>query len=236
MATSDASPYTLGIDIGGTRIKAAVLDRAGALLDKPARIDTPVGSPPGEIVDAIAALVAPLPPFDRVAVGFPGVVRDGVVLTAPNLRNEGWERFDLAGALTKRLKKPTRTLNDADMQGLAAIRGRGLEMVVTLGTGFGTGLYWNGTLLPHLEIAHLEFRNGETYDQRLGNAGRKDAGNKKWNNRVQKAIDDMRRLTNFDHLYIGGGNAKHLSLELSPDVTIIDNQDGIVGGVHAWRD
>jgi polyphosphate glucokinase len=236
MATSDASPYTLGIDVGGSHIKAAVLDRGAALLDKPVRIDTPVGGTPDEIVAAIADLVSPLPAFDRVAVGFPGVVRDGVVLTAPNLGHEGWERFDLAGALTKRLKKPTRALNDADMQGLAAIRGRGLEMVVTLGTGFGTGLYWNGRLLPHLEIAHLEFRKGETYDERLGNAGRKDAGNKRWNRRVQRAIDDMRRLTNFDHLYIGGGNAKHLAFEPIPDVTIIDNQDGIVGGVHAWRD
>jgi polyphosphate glucokinase len=236
MATSDASPYTLGIDVGGSHIKAAVLDRGAALLDKPVRIDTPVGSTPDEIVAVIADLVSPLPAFDRVAVGFPGVVRDGVVLTAPNLGHEGWERFDLAGALTKRLKKPTRALNDADMQGLAAIRGRGFEMVVTLGTGFGTGLYWNGRLLPHLEIAHLAFRKGETYDERLGNAGRKDAGNRKWNRRVQRAIDDMRRLTNFDHLYLGGGNAKHIAFELTPDVTIIDNQDGIVGGVHAWKD
>ena len=236
MATSDASPYTLGIDIGGSHIKAAVLDRGAALLDKPVRIDTPLGSPPDDFVAAIADLVSPLPAFDRIAVGFPGVVRDGVVLTAPNLGHENWERFDLAGALTKRLKKPTRALNDADMQGLAAIRGRGLEMVVTLGTGFGTGLYWNGRLLPHLEIAHLEFRKGETYDERLGNAGRKDAGNRKWNRRVQKAIDDMRRLTNFDHLYVGGGNAKHLAFEPNPDVTVVDNQDGIVGGVHAWRD
>src|SRR5688572_26310012 len=105
MATSDASPYTLGIDVGGSHIKAAVLDRGAALLDKPVRIDTPVGGAPDDIVAAIADLVSPLPAFDRVAVGFPGVVRDGVVLTAPNLGHEGWERFDLAGALTKRLKK-----------------------------------------------------------------------------------------------------------------------------------
>ena len=232
---TETGTRTLGIDIGGSHIKAAVLERAGAV-DKPARIDTPVGSPPGAIVDAIADLVSPLPPFDRISVGFPGVVRDGVVLTAPNLGHEGWHRFDLAGALTARLGKPTRVLNDADMQGLGAIRGRGLEMVITLGTGFGTGLYLDGRLLPHLEIAHLRFRKGETYDERLGNAARKKVGDKGWSRRVQKAIDDMRRLTNFDHLYVGGGNAKRLTFEPNPDITFIDNEAGIDGSAHAWHD
>ena len=233
---AETGARTLGIDVGGSHIKAAVLDRAGGPLDKPARIDTPVGSPPEVIVDAIADLVSPLPPFDRISVGFPGVVRDGVVLTAPNLGHEGWLRFDLAGALTARLGKPTRVLNDADMQGLGAIRGRGLEMVITLGTGFGTGLYLDGRLLPHLEIAHLRFRKGKTYDQRLGNAARKQIGDKEWSRRVGKAIADMRGLTNFDHLYVGGGNAKRLTFEPNPDITFIDNEAGIDGGAHAWRD
>lgn len=235
---AETGARTLGIDVGGSHIKAAVLDRAGGPLDKPARIDTPVGSPPEEIVGAIVDLVSPLAPFDRVSVGFPGVVRDGVVLTAPNLGHEGWQRFDLAGALTARLGKPTRVLNDADMQGLGAIRGRGLEMVITLGTGFGTGLYLDGRLLPHLEIAHLRFRKGETYDERLGNAARKKVGDKGWSRRVEKAIADMRRLTNFDHLYVGGGNAKRLTVwfEPNPDISIVSNEAGIDGGAHAWRD
>ena len=233
---AETGARTLGIDVGGTHIKAAVLDHAGAALDKPARIDTPVGSPPEAIVDTIADLVSPLPPFDRISIGFPGVVRDGVVLTAPNLGNEGWQRFDLAGALTARLGKPTRVLNDADMQGLGAIRGRGLEMVITLGTGFGTGLYLDGRLLPHLEIAHLRFRKGKTYDERLGNAARKKLGDKGWSRRVEKAIADMRKLTNFDHLYVGGGNAKRLTFEPDPDISIVSNEAGIDGGAHAWRD
>jgi len=165
---AETGARTLGIDVGGSHIKAAVLDRAGGPLDKPARVDTPVGRPPEKIVDAIADLVSPLAPFDRISVGFPGVVRDGVVLSAPNLGNEGWQRFDLAGALTARLGKPTRVLNDADMQGLGAIRRRGLEMVITLGTGFGTGLYLDGRLLPHLEIAHLRFRNCFAFGARAG--------------------------------------------------------------------
>ena len=233
---AETGARTLGIDVGGSHIKAAVLDRAGGPLDKPARIDTPVGSPPEVIVDTIADLVSPLAPFDRISVGFPGVVRDGVILTAPNLGHEGWQRFDLAGALTTRLGKPTRVLNDADMQGLGAIRGRGLEMVITLGTGFGTGLYLDGRLLPHLEIAHLRFRKGETYDERLGNAARKKVGDKRWSRRVEKAIADMRRLSNFDHLYLGGGNAKRLTFEPNPDISIVSNEAGIDGGAHAWHD
>ena len=117
-----------------------------------------------------------------------------------------------------------------------AIRGRGLEMVITLGTGFGTGLYLDGRLLPHLEIAHLRFRKGETYDERLGNAARKKVGDKGWSRRVEKAIADMRRLTNFDHLYVGGGNATHLTFEPNPDISIVSNEAGIDGGAHAWRD
>ena len=107
---------------------------------------------------------------------------------------------------------------------------------MTLGTGFGTAMYMNGRLLPHLEIAHLRFRKDQTYDERLGNAARKRVGAKKWNRRVAKAIADLRMLTHFDHLYVGGGNARRLTLELPPDVTTVSNEDGIEGGVAAWRD
>src|SRR5262249_43955289 len=161
----------------------------------------------------------------------PGVVRDGQVRTAPNLGFDGWKGFDLAGALSARFGKPVRVLNDADMQGLGVIQRQGLEMVVTLGTGFGTGLDLNGQLLPHLEIAHQSFRKGQTFDEQLGNAARKRVGDKKWSKRVKKAIASLRSLTNFDHLYVGGGNSKRITFEPDPDVTIIGNEAGIEGGV-----
>jgi polyphosphate glucokinase len=88
----------------------------------------------------------------------------------------------------------------------------------------------------HLELAHHPFRKGETYDEQLGNAARKHAGNKKWNKRVQKAVKTVRTLTNFDHLYIGGGNSKKIALELGPDVSIVSNEAGIGGGLAVWRD
>ena len=227
---------TLAIDVGGTGLKASVIDDTGRLLADRVRVDTPVGSPPREIVEALARLVAPLGSFDRVSVGFPGVVRNGRVLTAPNLDNKGWKDFDLAGALGRALGKPVRVANDADVQGLAVIAGKGVEMVITLGTGFGTGLYLDGRLAPHLELSHHVFRKGETYDEHLGNAARKRVGNGKWNKRVRKAIRSLRALTSFDHLYIGGGNAKKIDFELDPDVTVVSNDAGIKGGIALWQD
>ena len=234
--TSIGRGRTLCIDVGGTGLKASVVDETGKMLTERVRVDTPVGSPPTEIVETLARLVAPLGGYDRVAVGFPGVVRSGRVLTAPNLDNKGWKDFELAAALQKALGKPVRVANDADVQGLAVISGKGVEMIITLGTGFGTGLYVDGRLGPHLELSHHEFRKGETYDAQLGNAARKSIGKKKWNKRVKRAIRSIRSLTNFDHLYIGGGNAKKIDFELDPDVTIVPNTAGIAGGVALWRD
>ena len=227
---------TLAIDVGGSGLKASVIDEAGRLLTDRVRVDTPVGGPPKEIVEALGQLVAPLGAFDRVSVGFPGVVRKGRVLTAPNLDNKGWKDFDLAGALGRAVGKPVRVANDADVQGLAVIEGKGVEMVVTLGTGFGTGLYLDGRLAPHLELSHHPFRKGETYDEHLGNAARKRVGNRKWNRRVKRAIRTLRALTSFDHLYVGGGNAKKIDFELDPDVTVVSNDAGIKGGVALWQD
>jgi polyphosphate glucokinase len=227
---------TLAIDVGGSGLKASVVDETGRLLTERVRVDTPVGSPPREIVETLVRLVAPLGAFDRVSVGFPGVVREGRVLTAPNLDNKGWKGFDLAGALGRALGKPVRVANDADVQGLAVIAGRGVEMVITLGTGFGTGLYLDGRPAPHLELSHHPFRKGESYDEQLGNAARKRVGNRTWNKRVRKAVRNLRALTSFDHLYIGGGNAKKIDFELDPDVTVVGNEAGLKGGVALWHD
>ena len=227
---------TLAIDIGGTGLKATVLDATGALLCERVRIDTPIGSPPEAIVALLAELVRDLPAYDRVAVGFPGMVRAGIVRTAPNLGHASWSGFALAAALQQELGRPVRVANDADVQGYAAITGKGVEMVITLGTGFGTALYDNGRLCPHLEISQQPFRKGETYDEQLGNAARKHVGNEKWVRRVLLAIDNLRTLVHFDHLFIGGGNAKKLTVELPADVTRIDNVAGLAGGAGLWRD
>jgi polyphosphate glucokinase len=230
-----AGKLTLAIDIGGTGLKASIIDEAAEMRSERVRVTTPVGAAPEKIVKVLAGLVAPLGAYDRVSVGFPGVVGQGRVLTAPNLGNDAWKGFDLGKALAAALGKPVRVANDADMHGLAVIVGKGVEMVITLGTGFGTGLYLDGQLGPHLELSHHPFRNGQTYDQQLGNAARKEVGSARWNKRVKKAIGSLRRLTNFDRLYVGGGNAKKIEFALDADVTIIANDAGMKGGVALWR-
>jgi len=225
----------LAIDIGGTGLKAAVLSSDGDMLTERIRVATPHPVTPEGLVDALVNLVEPLSGFDYVSVGFPGVVRNGTIITAPNLGTDVLKGFDLAAALQERLGKPVRVINDADMQGYGAIEGKGLEMVITLGTGFGSALFMDGQLAPHLEIAHLPFRKDKDYDQQVGDKARKKIGKKSWNRRVQRAIATLRMLTNFDKLYIGGGNASRINFKLDPDVKIISNDCGVRGGAWLWR-
>jgi len=227
---------TLAVDVGGSGVKASVLDASGNMLHERVRIETPDDPTPQQLVEIIVELTKPLPPFDRVSVGFPGVVNNGVVRTAPNLGTDRFKGFDLAGVLQTRLKKPVQVMNDADMQGYAAARGKGVEMVITLGTGFGSSIFLDGRLGPHMEFAHHPFRRGDTYEEQLGDDARRKVGKKEWGKRVLEAIDTLRDLTNFDHIYIGGGNAKKLDVELPSDASIVDNTAGILGGIRLWHD
>ncbi|MCC7437825.1 MAG: ROK family protein [Armatimonadetes bacterium] len=224
----------LSIDIGGSGVKGAVLGDKAAMLTERVRLETPQPCTPDALLETITQLVKPLPAFTHIAVGYPGVVRGGVIRTAANL-DESLIGFNLVTGLQILLGYPTRVANDADMQGLAAIEGKGVEMVVTLGTGFGTSLFEDGRLGPHLELAHHPFRKGESYEQQLGNPARKEAGNSKWNSRLELAIATLRTLTHFDHLYLGGGNAKKVTLQLPSDVSIISNVEGIRGGYWLWN-
>lgn len=227
---------TLAVDIGGTGIKLAVLDDAGKIIGKRLRLPTPTPPvAPAAVTDAIEQGAAKLGDFDRVSVGFPGAVRNGRILTAPNLGSELWAGFDLEGVLAARCNKPVRVMNDADVQGYGAIRGEGVEMVMTLGTGCGTALFENGRILPHLELAHHPVRGKKTYDQYVGRAALEKVGTNKWNKRIARVIDLMRTVVNFDHLYLGGGNAKRINIRLPPDVSIVPNSDGLTGGTALWR-
>ncbi len=235
--TPDAQTETnvLAIDIGGTGLKAAILNSNGEMLSERVRVKTPHPCLPDKMLDLLTELVKPLSPYACVSVGFPGVVRRGKIVTAPNLGTDILKGLDLAGELEKRLGKPVRVVNDADMQGLGAIAGDGVEMVITLGTGFGSAIFVDGQLGPHLELSHSPFRKEETYDQQLGVKALEKIGKKKWNSRVQKAIANMRVLTNFDKLYIGGGNAKEIKFDLPPDVKIVSNEFGVRGGAWLWK-
>jgi polyphosphate glucokinase len=237
-ATSDQGtegPRTLAIDIGGTRLKAGILDPEGRLAGEPVRVDTPHDDPEAA-VSALASMVKPLGSFDRVSVGFPGVVRRGVVLTAPNLGTQAWRDFPLGRRLCEQFGKPARVLNDASVQGLGVISGEGLECVITLGTGFGFALFHSGALAPHLELGQHPVRKDMTYDQYLGSAALANVGKKKWNKRLKRAIGFLTTLLDHDTLYIGGGNAKHIAIDLPGNTHIVPNAAGITGGVRLWGD
>lgn len=235
MAQEDGSLRTLTVDIGGSGIKVMVLDEAGNPLTERSRQDTPQPPKPDAVIDTIAQLAAGQGEFHRVSVGFPGVVRGGVIYTAVNL-DPDWVEFDLASTLSERLGKPVRVANDADVQGLGAISGKGVELVVTLGTGFGSALFVDGKLVPNLEMGHHRFRKGESYEEQLGRATLDKVGQKKWNERLEKAIASLEHLFNYEYLYIGGGEAKKITLELPANVKIVPNVNGLLGGIALWRD
>jgi polyphosphate glucokinase len=173
--------------------------------------------------------------FDRISVGFPGVVTGGVVFTAVNL-DKTWVGFDLAKALQERTGRPVRVANDADVQGLGVVEGRGVELVLTLGTGMGSALFVNGRLVPNLELAHHPIRKDKTYEDLVGDAALKKIGIERWSRRVRKAIDALEETFNYRLLYLGGGNAEKLDTELPKNVKIVSNLAGLLGGIALWRD
>jgi polyphosphate glucokinase len=244
-------PFTLAIDIGGTGLKASVLSKTGTMVADRVKVPTTYPMSPEALVTSLQKLVARLPEADRISCGFPGMVRQGHVLSAPHFSTKNgpgtpidkdlfkaWSDFDLAGALSDALGKPAKVANDADVQGAAVVVGKGLELVITLGTGFGTAVFMDGALLPHMEIAHQPFRKGETYNDQLGEHTRKKIGDERWNKRVREAIETLKALFFYDHLFIGGGNARRIVRddlgELLEQVTIVDNTAGILGGIKLW--
>ena len=244
-------PYTLSFDIGGTGLKANVLDAQGALVADRVRVPTTYPMPPKHLVERLKELSKKLPEADRVSAGFPGMVRRGKILSAPHFitkkgpgsdvdlkLEEAWSHFHLAHELKKAIGKPARVANDADVQGLAVAGTTGFEVVITLGTGFGTAFFMDGRLLPHFEFSHIEFRKGESFNEQIGELTRKKIGDKRWNKRVQRMIAYLDAMTFFDHLYIGGGNAPRINRRDLGDVleriTVVPNTAGILGGIKLW--
>ncbi|MFI5157650.1 MAG: ROK family protein [Sphingobacteriales bacterium] len=234
MKKTSAIVKILSIDIGGSHIKATILNNKGELQKAYDKVVTPVPANPANVITSIKKLASAFPDFDHVSVGFPGYVREGVIKTAPNLGTDDWEDVDLAKKLSKELGKPTKVVNDADMQGLGVVSGKGFEMVLTLGTGFGTALLMDGHLLPHLEVAHHPISKKETYDEYIGEKALEKVGKKKWNKRMEKVFEVLKTVFNYDTLYIGGGNADKLTFQLDENMKIVTNEDGIKGGSRLW--
>lgn len=228
------TPRTLCIDIGGTGLKALVLDLVGEPLTERVRVETPRPATPRRILQALWALVEPLGTFERVSVGFPGVVVDGVTRTAPNLHPD-WADYPLARALQDRFRRSTRVLNDAGLQGYGVVEGHGVEMLLTFGTGMGCALFNDGMYVPNLELAHHPFRKHRTYEDYVGARALAAVGKKRWNRRVARVVAQVLPIFNPRRLYLGGGNAKHLEIELPPEVHLVANIAGLLGGIALWR-
>jgi len=244
----DAKPRTLAVDCGGTGIKATVLDVAGIPLQPRAKVTTPYPCPPSRLVQTVLDLAATIDEdYERASVGFPGMVRHGVVRATPHFVTESgpftaprpdlvkeWSGYDVRAALEAALGCPTRVLNDAEVAGLAVITSTGFEVMFTLGTGFGCALFEDGRVLPKIEMSLAPFQAGQTYDQQLGHHARDVIGIELWNERVDTAITTLRSVLAWDRLFIGGGAAKYITRDLGPDVTIVTNQSGLLGGVRLW--
>ena len=227
-------PRTLCIDVGGTGLKAIVLDEAGRSQCERRRIPTPRPATPAAVLAALRSMILDVPAFDRVSVGFPGVVKANVVRTAPNL-DEGWSGYQLGAELAKNTGKPVRVLNDAGVQGYGVVKGKGVEMMLTLGTGMGCALFVNGTYVPNLELAHHPFRGKKTYEELISDAALKRCGKKRWSKHVREILAVVQPIFNPDVIYLGGGNSRLIKGKLPDNVKITENIAGLLGGIALWK-
>ncbi|MBC8984419.1 ROK family protein [Pedobacter sp. N36a] len=235
MPAAEKNSNILSIDIGGTSIKACILDVKGELLSEYTKIPTPKNSSPEVVIKCIKDLASKLDQsFVKISIGFPGYVKCGVVMTAPNLAKKKWNNVDLAQQISDTFGKPVRLVNDADQQALGVVSGKGFEIVFTVGTGFGTALLYDGDLLPHLELAHFPISKNKDYDDYIGDRGFNKVGKKEWNERLQRVIEIYKTVFNYDTLYIGGGNSKEITFPLDPNIILVSNKDGIKGGAKLW--
>lgn len=225
----------LSIDIGGTSIKACILTPQGDLLSEFKKLPTPDHATPEAVLKCIKDLVGQLDyTFEKISIGFPGYVKCGKVQTAANLAKNKWTNVNLAQQISDLFDKPVRLINDADQQALGIVSGKGFEIVFTVGTGFGTALVFDGDLLPHLELAHLPITKDKDYDDYIGDRAFEKIGKARWNERLERIIEIYKTVFNYDTLYIGGGNSKHITLELDHNIKLVSNKDGIKGGAKLW--
>jgi polyphosphate glucokinase len=216
---------TLAVDVGATGIKATVLNELGEPVGERVRERTPRPGTPEQLVGVFRRLAERLQPYDRVSIGFPGVVHEGVVRVAPKL-SPAWENVNAAALFEAALSAPARVANDADVQGFGAISGKGVELVVTLGTGVGSALFVDGRLVPNLEVGR----------DKLSDASRRAAGDGRWQRRMAKFVRKLERMFHFDHLYLGGGNAARVDVgQLPGNVRVVSNLNGLLGGIALWR-
>ena len=227
---------TLSIDIGGTNLKMMVLNHKGEAITKKLKCPTPCPATVDALCEALEKLIKKIDvDFDRISAGFPGVVSDGVIKTAANL-DPSWIGVNFRKKLKKMTDKPVRVGNDADVQGYGNIKGKGTELVITLGTGVGTALFIKGTLVPNLEFGHHPFMDNLSYEELLSEKTLDEIGHEKWCMNLKRALQMWFMAFNYDALYIGGGHSHLIDFELPENVHITENIEGILGGIRLWDD
>ncbi|MFJ7906397.1 polyphosphate--glucose phosphotransferase [Kitasatospora sp. NPDC096204] len=237
-----------GVDIGGSGIKGAPVDLArGALVEERHKVLTPQPSAPEAVVAAVCEVVRHFDHQGPVGLTFPGVVVDGRTRTAANV-DKGWIGLDVAGLFREALGMPATVLNDADAAGLAELthgagRGEaGVVLVLTFGTGIGSALFVDGTLVPNTELGHLELR-GKDAERRASSAAKERDGLnwEQWAGRVDDYLDLVERLFSPHLIVIGGGvsrkHEKFLPLLRGREARVVPaelrNDAGIVGAAMA---
>ncbi|QOR47158.1 ROK family protein [Trueperella pecoris] len=255
MDQSHGHPITLAVDCGGGGIKSCILDAGGFQRSDVVRTQVPYPFSPEDLLQVVAQQLEDLgsgtpPRIDRITLGMPGMIRHGVVVYTPHyIRRAGphtrilpnlehaWTGQDMQSALEARFGVPALVLNDAEVAAAGIVSGKGLELVLTLGTGLGSAFLDNGVLAPHLEVSHATVRWGLTYDDILGEHERLRLGDSAWSRRVLKAMESLWPVFRWDQLYIGGGNAARVTDSVRarmPGVNWVPNMAGMNGGVRAW--
>jgi polyphosphate glucokinase len=211
----------LVIDVGGRSIKVGMAGRRTLL-----KIPSGKKMTAARMTRAVLKAVADWK-YDAVSIGFPGAVKNGKPANEPHNLSRGWTRYDYR----KAFGKPIRIVNDASMQALGAYRG-GRMLFLGLGTGLGSALVAEGVLMP-LELAHLPYRSGGTYEDYVGERGLMRFGRKRWTRHVRKVVELLKTGLQADYVVLGGGQTKKLT-RLPPGVRLGDNRHAILGGLRLW--
>ncbi len=213
----------LVIDIGGTNIKLLASGQR-----TPVKVPSGPKLTPRQMVDEVLEATEGWS-FDAVSIGYPGPVSRNKPKQEPVNLGRGWTRFDYERAFGR----PVRMINDAAMQALGSYSGRTM-LFLGLGTGLGNTLVIDGVVVP-LELAHLPYTNGKTYEEVVGEAGLKRLGKRKWRRHVNEVVELLSAATNADYTVIGGGNVRFLD-ELPPKARRGNNANAFRGGFRLWDD
>lgn len=237
----------VGVDIGGTGIKAALVDlTSGELLSDRFRLDTPHPSTPTAVAETVTKVVSEIGFDGPIGATFPGVVMHGVVRTSVNM-DPSWRDTSLVDTLSPTLPGLTATINDADAAGLAEVRygageGRdGLICMITLGTGIGTALIYDGVLVPNSELGHIEVDGHDAESRASASAReRRDMTWEKWAGKVERYLQRLESVLWPDLFIIGGGVSKHpekwfdlIETRTPKVIATLVNNAGIVGAALA---